>query len=394
MRPYKKKRELGNWVRRQLGAPIVDVVLDTTQLDDCIDLACDYFGEFAGGIGNQESILLISPEQVYYDGTGNANQPSPTSGRWRKPTTDPTTAAPDVCDTPDASGSPDCPFPTDTAQPKNKFGGKDGIPWTNDPTVDANGNPCPPESCLPGPGWCGDNIPDPQCFTEQGPSDPNAVGPFWVEGDTTAKPVRQGFKFKTVYDVPSDVIAVHAHMDRGFGVGQDEENNALFAPAYQLLQAGGSWGMQSPGSSVDNRWGFWMGSNGGFVDIVGYEIAMQYIQMFRTLFMTHMTAQLDSVGHKVRITPPPCDKGVIAFGCTRKVCDEAMYSHQFVRQYALGLSMRVVGMNLSKYTGMTMPGGGAVNGELYLTRGDALVEKMEERLMSGEFQEPPDFYVG
>jgi hypothetical protein len=294
------------------------------------------------------------------------------------------------------TGSSACPIPTDTAQPADKC---DNIHVHKDtvfPPEDKDGNPCPEESCIRGPNWCGEHQ-EPQCFTDVEPFDPNAFGPFWVEGDTTAKPTHRGFIFKTVYDVPSDVIAVQQHLDRGLnsiiGDRTNEEDNALFSPAYMLLQAGGSWGMQSPGSSVDNRWGFWMGGNGGFVDIVGYEIAMQYIQMFRTLFTVHMTAQLDSVAHKVRITPPPTAKGVIAFQCTRRVADEYLFSHQAVMQLSEALCLINVGMNASKYTNLTMPGGAAINGALYLERGDALREKIEGQVQSGMYSEPPDFYL-
>jgi hypothetical protein len=72
-----------------------------------------------------------------------------------------------------------------------------------------------------------------------------------------------------------------------------------------------------------------------------------------------------------------------------------MYSHQWVREYALSLAMTQVGMNMSKYGNMTMPGGGTINGELYLTRGDALREKLEAQIKNDSFySEPPDFYMG
>jgi hypothetical protein len=259
---------------------------------------------------------------------------------------------------------------------------------------DKDGNICPVET-LPGPGWCGDGIQPPHCFTEVGAYDPDAEGPFWIEGDTTAKPIKNGYVFKSVYDVPSDVIAVHNRLNAGgFSGAGNNEDYALFAPAGMLLQGGGSWGMQSPSSFVDNRWGYWQGGAGGFVDIVGWQIGMQYIEMFRQMFTVKLEAQLLELEHKVRLTPPPSSRGIIALECTRRVADEAMYEHQWVRDYALALAMINIGMNAGKYTGMTMPGGGAINTDMYFARGDALKQYLIDQIDNGRYAEPPDFFVG
>jgi hypothetical protein len=366
----------------------MDVLVDSSQIDDCIDQACDFFGEHAGGIGNEESIILISPELVYYDGTGNASHPAPTAGKWRKPTTITSSGSSGTSGSPGTSGTSAC---IDCPPANNEL--VNGV-TKNYPVVDGNGDICPTET-LPGSGWCGDNIPPPHCFTEQGEYDPNAEGPFWVEGDTTAKPSMPGWVWKTVYDIPPDVIAIDNRLTAGYlNATGNTEDNALFAPAGMLLQGGGSWGFQNSGSYTDNRWGYWMGSNGGFVDIVGWQIAMQYIEMFRQLFTVKMDAQLLELQHKVRLTPPPAGKGVIALSCTRRVVDEAMYEHQWVREYALALTMINIGMNAGKYANLVFPGGGSINGDMYFTRGDALRDKLEQQIDDGRYNFPADFFVG
>lgn len=411
MRPYRKKRELADWIRRRLGAPFVKVMADSSQIDDCIDQACDFFGEFAGGVGNVDSILLINPELVYYDGTGKETQPGPKKGKWRKPlppflmsltadelnalTIDQYNALKMNCSStpaPTSAGSSAC-CPTSYNSTKDQYGGDDGNPKTNyqlDPGC------CPETSEGPGPGWCGDGIQPPHCYTETDPGDPLAVGPYWVEGDTTAKPSVNKYLFKSVYDIPSDVIAIQDRLMAGaFGMYGNTEDNALFAPAGMLMQGGGNWGMQSAGHFMDNRWGYWMGSGGGFVDIVSWQLGLQYLEMFRQLFTVKTNVQLMELEHKVVITPPPMSKGVIAIGVTRKVADEAMYGHQWVRQYALAKTMQDIGMNTGKYTGLTMPGGGAINFEMFATKGDALAEKLEKQLTDDHmYTMPCDFFVG
>lgn len=394
MRPYRKKKELANWIRRKLGAPVVDVIIDTTQIDDCIDQACDYFGEFASGVGNENTIILISPEPVYYDGTGSVNQPGPTAGRWRKPVTTEclsTTAA----GTTGTTGTTACP-PTDCEAINTTHIPKPLGACENPKPTSINGVCCPEESPCRGPGWCGDGIQPDHCFTQTEKGDPEAEGPFWIEGDTTGKPSKQGFLFKSIYDIPSNIIALHAHLGAGYFGTQayDTQGEALFSPLHLLLGGGGSWGMQSPTAWVDNRYGYWHGGQGGFVDVVGWEMGMQYLEMFRTLYTTKLDVQLLELEHKVRITPAPTAKGIIAIAATAKVADDYMYEHQFVREYALALCLVQIGMNAGKYTGITLPGGGSVNFEMYLSRGDALREKLEQQINDGQWSVPSDFYLG
>lgn len=408
MRPYRKKRELANLIRRKLGQPVVDVLLDTTQIDDCIEQAVDTFGEFAGGIGNENTIVLISPELVLYDGTGRPTQPGPTRGRWREPVT-----------TVSTTSSPTTSFPT-TSYPTTSTGSTgttgtsacppsncNGVNTThikaplgncvNSEPSEVNGVTCQVESECAGPGWCGDNLQAPHCFTETEKGNPNAEGPFWVEGDTTTKPSSPRFVFKSVYDVPSDIMAIQESLGVGyFGTGQmGSSGEALFSPLHLLMGGGGSWGMNSPTSWVDNRYGHWQGSNGGFVDIVGWEMGMQYLETFRTLYSTKISIQLMELEHKVRITPPPTSKGVIAFAATRKVAEEHLYNNLWVREYATALAFIQAGVNGSRYAGATFPGGGSFNAEFYTTTGNTNKDKLEDQLYNGgQWSEPADFYIG
>ena len=120
---------------------------------------------------------------------------------------------------------------------------------------------------------------------------------------------------------------------------------------------------------------------------------MQYIEMFRQLFTIKLAAQLLELQHQVRLTPPPANRGLIAMECTRRVADEYMYEHQWVRDYALALTLINVGMNASKYNNMVMPGGASINGQLYLERGDALKQYLLDQLDNGRYSEPADFFV-
>lgn len=417
MRPNRKKRELANWIRRRLGSPLIDVLIDSTQIDDNIDFAVDYFGQHAGGIGNEKSLLIICTEQVKYDATGGPCDPKPTKGRWRKPVDTETCGASSVPTTSSSttattsSPSTGCQadlecdeiVPYNTTKPCTRYGGDD-----NDPNTGYNQNldaqcldfvtdPCCPQETEPGPGWCGDNIPDPHCFTEAGEYDEDAVGPFWVEGDTSVPPrfatgtgytSQEGFVFKSIYDVPKDVVGITRGLGQGRGgfyAGVDgftDAGEALFSPIHLFLNNGGL-GLGSGG-----RFG------GGFVDLVGFELGLQYIEMFRTMYSVKLDAQLLELEHKVKLSPAPRNAGIVALECYRKVPDPAMYEHIWVREYALALCMIQIGMNGNKYTGATFPGGANINAQFYLDEGKEMRNQKEEEITNGKYAEPPLFFWG
>jgi hypothetical protein len=410
MRPNRKKRELANWIRRRLGSPLVDVLIDTTQLDDAIDFAVDYFGTHAGGIGNEKDIIIICPEQVKYDATGKPCQPKPKKGRWRTyvnpdtcvdsltiPTTSsPTTSSPTTGCQPPLDCSTINPY--NTTDPCVRYGGDDNnysTTFNGEPDVQCLSfvtDPCCPQETLPGNGWCEDNIQTPHCFTETGQYDENAIGPFWVEGDTSVPPILNGgtgFVFKTIYDVPSDVIGITRALPRGtaggyFGgvEGFSDSGEALFSPIHMFLNNGGL------GLGTGGRFG------GGFVDLVGLELGLQYIEMFKTMYTVQLEAQLLELQHKVRISPAPRSQGVIALECYRKVAPEYMYEHIWVREYAEALCMIQIGINGNKYSGASFPGGASINAQFYYDQGMAKRDKLEEQITNGMYAEPPTFFWG
>jgi len=407
MKPNRKKRELANWIRRRLGQPIVDVLIDTTQLDDAIDFAVDFFGTHAGGIGNEESLLIICPEQVKYDATGKPCHPKPKKGRWRtivdpltcaSTGTSGTTTPPTTSDPTTACSPLDCTSitPVNTTEECIRYGGEDNDPNTgyqgdlNAQCLAFNLDPCCPTETNPGPGWCGDGIPDPHCFTEIGQYNANADGPYWIEGDTTQSPyVTQGsFVFKTVYDVPKDIISIVCGLEKGKGFGYggvggfSDSEEALFSPMHLFLNNGGL-GLGSGGMA-----------GGGFMDLVSLELGLQYIEMFRTMYTVKLHAQLLELQHKVKISPAPTSAGLIGLLVNRKVPDEYLYEHIWVKEYAEALCMIQIGTNANKYSNANFPGGASINAAFYLDEGKSKREKLEEQITNGMYAEPPGFFWG
>jgi len=72
---------------------------------------------------------------------------------------------------------------------------------------------------------------------------------------------------------------------------------------------------------------------------------------------------------------------------------ELIYGNRWVKKYATALAMKTWGFLLSKYSGVPLPGGGTINGELFMTRADDEIAKLEEQL-EDEFVAFPNFLVG
>jgi len=49
-------------------------------------------------------------------------------------------------------------------------------------------------------------------------------------------------------------------------------------------------------------------------------------------------------------------------------------------------------MNRGKYAGMVLPGGATLNADMYLNKGEEMITKLEESLLT-EWSTPPDFFV-
>lgn len=71
----------------------------------------------------------------------------------------------------------------------------------------------------------------------------------------------------------------------------------------------------------------------------------------------------------------------------------SIWSDRWLQDYATALIEKQWGQNLSKYTGIALPGGVTLDGDKILTRAEAKIEKLEQALKD-TYQLPIDFIVG
>jgi hypothetical protein len=70
-----------------------------------------------------------------------------------------------------------------------------------------------------------------------------------------------------------------------------------------------------------------------------------------------------------------------------------IYNDMFLKRYVTQLFKRQWGANLSKFTGIQMPGGVEFNGSELMSQAQEQIDKIEEEMQT-RFEEPPQFQVG
>ena len=70
-----------------------------------------------------------------------------------------------------------------------------------------------------------------------------------------------------------------------------------------------------------------------------------------------------------------------------------IYNDRLLKRYMTAMIKRQWGENLSKFEGITLPGGVSFNGQRMIDEAQQELDKIEEIIIS-EFELPPNFMVG
>jgi hypothetical protein len=306
MKIYTQKSELADWIRRKLGEPLISPPLEESQLDDCIDDAVFYFGDQAGGVGNEQQYFIIDvkEDRNVYD---NGSLVSLEEGNC------------DPFDVSTASGSGAYKIYCSEYQlPRNVVGIMQEFP----------GN--------------------------------SSSASFSSEGQILR------------YGAMSAGAGAVSSMGAGGGFG------------FNLMSGGG-------GGQYGTRGGSRTGSGAG-LDIVSYELAMQYLSMWNQRYTVKLRAQFLEQARKVRFSPMP-KSGHIMLGVWARVADQYLYEHMWVRRYALALAKEQIATNLKLYKNVALPGGTTLNVEDYQSESKEEKEKLIQELDDGRWSYPPPAFL-
>lgn len=137
-----------------------------------------------------------------------------------------------------------------------------------------------------------------------------------------------------------------------------------------------------------HRWGFDLRRP----DVVTFQAIYNWFDFFKTMYGITYRLEVNEHGKYVNILPPPRYDGGIFTMVTVKRAENELYQFSWVREYVFAKCLVQVGMNRGKYSGVSLPGGGTLNADMYLSKGESMIEKLEQKLLE-EWSEPPDFHV-
>ena len=137
---------------------------------------------------------------------------------------------------------------------------------------------------------------------------------------------------------------------------------------------------------------------GGFgFDLITWETLKQFLDLRKKMFSSTPRVLFDVRTQRMRLIPEPTDdKGFIGvIGCYMERPVSDLLKERWVQQYSLALTKIAIGNVRSKYSGVTLFGGGSINGSDLLSQGLKEKETLEQELLNdvGE-AELPMFFIG
>ena len=139
----------------------------------------------------------------------------------------------------------------------------------------------------------------------------------------------------------------------------------------------------------------------GVGDLAYYEHMQQYLAMIDLKLTGHPQIQYNRYADELFIFGDLKDGGDIKVGDFIMVemyieLDEnvgSQYDNLFLKNYTTALIKKQWGENLSKFEGMTLPGGVTLNGRQIIDDANQELEREHEKLRN-EYDYPPNFFMG
>ncbi len=72
---------------------------------------------------------------------------------------------------------------------------------------------------------------------------------------------------------------------------------------------------------------------------------------------------------------------------------DKFFNNMFLKEFGTALLKKQWGENISKFDGVTLPGGVTINGQRLIDEANTEIEQIRERIIN-EYDEPPSFFIG
>ena len=336
------KTELGNWCKRRLGYPVIDINVDPDQVDDRLDEALQYFYTFNYG-GMQRCYFK---HKITTDDKNRAKVPETETATDSNPITNTLAVAVAINDT------------TITLTSGTDF------PQTGSITISADATPNAAENFTVT-ARTGNVL----TVTPEAPI-AHIIGTTVTSNDIVAWEKDQGYL--VMPDSVLSVLRVLPFSDRG--------NLNMFDVRYQLR--------------LNDLYDFSSES------IIHYQMTMWHLDFLDMLLIGEKPLQFNVNQGRLYINMDwgdDLDVGeYIIIECYRKLDPTTwtdIYDDLWLKKYATALIKRQWGSNLSKFAGITMLGGVTMNGEQIFSQANDEVFKLEEEART-TWAEPLLFDIG
>jgi len=138
-----------------------------------------------------------------------------------------------------------------------------------------------------------------------------------------------------------------------------------------------------------HKWGF----NTYSPDMLTFQMMYDWFDFFKTMYGRQYRVEIWEHSQIAYVLPAPKHDGMLFTAVYAKCPEEELYKYSWVRDYAFAKCLIQIGMNRGKYAGIALPGGGSINSDMYLNKGEEMVTRLDEQLLL-EWSTPPGFEVG
>lgn len=141
------------------------------------------------------------------------------------------------------------------------------------------------------------------------------------------------------------------------------------------------------------------GLRSGSYNLSYYEIAQQYISLVQQYLEPEKSFTFSRVTNKLRIDTNWEDIEVgsylmiEAYEILNPETYTEIYNDRLLKEYVTALIKRQWGQNLSKFSGVALPGGMQFDGVKISDDAQTMIDKIEEQVQM-KYELPPDFFVG
>lgn len=200
----------------------------------------------------------------------------------------------------------------------------------------------------------------------------------------------------TLADTDTDGIVIKA------APAIDPDGNSIISVVrcFQLFDTLGGLGMFDAKYQIALNDLFGLRTNTYGDSLIGYNLTRSHMQMLQDMLTPEKSIRFSRVTNKIYVETnwkEKMTKGDYLVFEAYRILNPALYpeiyNDRLLKMYLTALIKLQWGLNLSKFSGMSLPGGVSFNGTNMASEAKAEVEKIEEEVQS-RYELPPQGFIG